>query len=107
MKDLTEWQLIGIAESHNDELANEAMTESSVYEYVNHPKHYNTGGVEVIDMMQRIWGDEATIIFCHMNAFKYRMRMGDKPSQSLEQEMEKVRWYTNKAIEIINNQKNK
>ncbi len=43
------------------------------YEHVNHPKHYNNYSVEVIDMMEAIYGVEATIIFCEMTAFKYRM----------------------------------
>lgn len=30
------------------------------YEQVNHPQHYNNYGVECIEMMRRIWGDEAT-----------------------------------------------
>lgn len=29
---------------------------TEVYEYVNHPTHYNLYTVEVIDMMIKIWG---------------------------------------------------
>lgn len=70
------------------------------YESVNHPKHYNNYDVEVIDMMERIWGVENTINFCEMNAFKYRMRMGTKPEQSIEQDLKKEKWYLDKAKEL-------
>lgn len=70
------------------------------YEHVNHPKHYNNYSVEVIDMMEAIYGVEATIIFCEMTAFKYRMRVGTKSDNSVEQDLQKERWYLNKAKEL-------
>lgn len=70
------------------------------YEHVDHPKHYNNFSMEVIDMMQVIWGTEKTIAFCEMNAFKYKMRMGDKPNQPLEQDAKKAKWYLDKANEL-------
>jgi hypothetical protein len=75
-------------------------TPNNNYEHVNHPKHYNTFSKEVINMMIDIWGIETTIAFCEMNAFKYKMRMGDKPDQSLEQDAKKASWYINKAKEL-------
>lgn len=70
------------------------------YEMVNHPKHYNNYDVEVIEMMEKIWGLKATINFCSMNAFKYRMRMGTKPDQDISQDLKKEQWYLNKANEL-------
>lgn len=70
------------------------------YEMVNHPKHYNEYDIEVIEMMERIWGVEATILFCQMNAFKYRQRMGLKPGQPIEQDLDKEKWYLKKANEL-------
>jgi Protein of unknwon function (DUF3310) len=70
------------------------------YEFVEHPKHYNTFGKEVINMMVDIWGIEKAIAFCEMSAFKYKMRMGDKPNQPLEQDLSKATWYLNKAKEL-------
>ena len=75
------------------------------YEHVNHPKHYNNYSKEVIDMMIDIWGVEKTIAFCEMNAFKYRMRMGTKPENSIEQDLKKEKWYLDKAKELY--EKNK
>lgn len=74
--------------------------ENKEYEHVNHPNHYNTFSKEVIDMMVDIWGIEKTIAFCEMNAFKYKMRMGDKPNQPLDQDFKKAVWYINKAKEL-------
>lgn len=70
------------------------------YEHVNHPKHYNNYSVEVIDMVVSIYGIEATATWCEMTAFKYRMRVGTKPDNSVEQYLDKERWYLNKAKEL-------
>ena len=72
------------------------------YEQVNHPSHYNNYGKEVIDMMESIWGTEKLIAFCEMNAFKYRMRMGTKPDNPIQQDIEKEKWYLNKANQLKN-----
>lgn len=70
------------------------------YEHVNHPNHYNNYSIEVIDMMKAIWGTDNLITFCEMNAFKYRMRLGTKPNNSIEQDINKEKWYLNKAKEL-------
>lgn len=67
------------------------------YEHVNHPKHYNNYSVEVIDMMVSI---EATATWCEMTAFKYHMRVGTKPDNPVEQDLDKERWYLNKVKEL-------
>lgn len=74
--------------------------EKENYEYVNHPAHYNNYSMEVIDMMERIYGKENTAMFCEMNAFKYRMRMGTKPDNDITQDLEKEKWYLDKAKEL-------
>lgn len=70
------------------------------YEHVNHPQHYNNYSKEVIDMMIDIYGIQNTITFCEMNAFKYRMRMGTKPDNDIQQDLNKEKWYLNKAHEL-------
>ena len=72
------------------------------YEMVDHPAHYNNYSVEVIDMMQKIWGAEATALWCEMTAFKYRMRLGLKPDNPIEQDLEKEAWYLARANELRN-----
>ena len=77
-------------------------THLSTYDYVNHPQHYNNYDVEVIEMMRRIWGDEAVDTWAKLTAFKYRMRMGTKPDTPVEQDLEKENFYLNYRKQISN-----
>ena len=77
-----------------------ATGKDTEYEMVNHPTHYNQYDIEVIDMIIKIWGPEAAALWCDITAFKYRMRMGTKPDNSIEQDIKKEQWYLNKAKEI-------
>jgi len=76
------------------------MKEETHYEEVNHPSHYNNYDVEVIDMMERVFGPYDTYAFCKLNAFKYRMRAGTKPGQDTAKDLKKEQWYLNKAEEL-------
>jgi len=82
----------------------DTVTENKVpsYEYVNHPSHYNSSSIETIEKMRRIWGNEQTALWCEMTAFKYRDRIGNKPDNSNDQEVGKIKWYENKARELRN-----
>lgn len=71
------------------------------YDYIN-PYHYKNSSKEVIDMMKDIWGKDDLIKYCEMCSFKYRMRLGLKPGQSVDQDLEKARWYESKAKELRN-----
>lgn len=75
------------------------------YEMVNHPSHYNKYDVEVLDMIQRIWGDAAAALWCEMTAFKYRMRLGEKPENPIEQDLNKESWYLKKYHDLSNDKK--
>jgi len=66
------------------------------YDYVN-PSHYKNQSKETYEMMIDIWGEEAFAKHCEMCAFKYRMRLGSKPDQPTERELEKIKWYEEKA----------
>ena len=66
-------------------------------------KQYNQYDIEVIDMIIRIWGPEIAALWCDITAFKYRMRMGTKPDNSIEQDIKKEQWYLNKSKEIREN----
>lgn len=70
------------------------------YDYVQRPPHYTSGSKEVIDMMVDIWGREKVAAHCEMCAFKYRMRVGKKPDQPIQRDLEKAQWYENKAAEL-------
>lgn len=69
------------------------------YDFIN-PNHYKKGDKEVYEMMIDIWGKDAFIKHCEMCAFKYRMRLGEKPDQPIERDLEKAKWYENKAKEL-------
>ena len=76
------------------------QTKDEKYEMVNHPTHYNNYDKEVIEMMNDIWGPEETAIFCKLNAFKYRLRMGTKPGNDIQQDLNKEKWYLKKFHEL-------
>lgn len=82
--------------------ASPTSTDTDKYEMVNHPSHYNSSSVETIEKMRRIWGNDATALWCEMTAFKYRDRIGNKPDNSNDQEVGKIKWYENKAKELRN-----
>lgn len=79
----------------------EQVNTTNKYEHVNHPSHYNNYSVEVIDMFERVYGVEATALWCEMTALKYRMRMGTKPDNSIEQDLKKEKWYLDKKQELL------
>jgi len=86
----------------NDIEVKDAEMVTPKYDFIN-PEHYKKGSKEVIDMMLDIWGVEKLIAHCEMCAFKYRMRIGNKPNQTIENDLKKAVWYENKAKELKNN----
>lgn len=74
------------------------MIREELGETVNHPKHYNReGGMECIDEMILIFGEEAVRDFCKCNAWKYRYRAADKNG---EEDLKKSDWYLKKYKEL-------
>lgn len=65
---------------------------------VNNPPHY-THGMECIDEMEKIFGVEATMHFCLLNAWKYRKRAIFKNG---EEDVKKSDWYIDKYIKLKN-----
>lgn len=74
------------------------------YDNIN-PQHYKKYSKETYQMMIDIWGKDAYIAHCEMSAFAYRMRAGDKPNQSAEQDLAKAKWYEDKAKELRDKKK--
>ncbi len=60
---------------------------------VNHPPHYNQGGIETMDYIDAIG---LTYGFCIGNVIKYCSRAGHKDNQL--EDLKKARWYLNYAI---------
>ena len=69
----------------------------SNHDPVNHPKHYETGKFECIDVMTEVFGVEKVKAFCQCNAFKYLYRMDRKNGT---EDAEKAIWYLNRFIKL-------
>lgn len=63
------------------------------------PAHYNKGEKEVWEMMVTLFGKDEFKSFCRLNAFKYRMRAGEKTEDPTE-DIAKAKWYENKLKEL-------
>lgn len=60
---------------------------------VNHPTHYTAGGIEAIDVIEA-W----QLDFCLGNTVKYISRAGRKDPTKLVEDLQKARWYLDRAI---------
>ena len=67
-------------------------------EMVNHPSHYNQGGMECIDGLIGAFGKKEVATFCKINAMKYIWRLGHKDEEA--QEIGKIKWYLDKYLEL-------
>lgn len=65
--------------------------DEKVSDNVNHPKHYEReNALECIDEMILVFGVDAVMDFCKLNAWKYRYRAADKNG---EEDIKKSDWY--------------
>ena len=63
---------------------------------VNHPSHYTSGKIEVIDFI-----DDQKLVYCLGNAVKYIARAGKKNPDKTIEDLEKAAWYINHEIERL------
>lgn len=71
---------------------------------IDHPSHYNTGSIEVIDFI-----DDQKLGFALGNAIKYICRAGKKDPEKTVEDLNKAIWYINhykKEIEFEEGIKN-
>lgn len=68
---------------------------------VNHPSHYNTGKIEVIEFIR-----DQRFDYLLGNAVKYISRAGKKDPAKEVEDLEKARWYLNRKIEELKGEKN-
>ena len=61
---------------------------------VNHPPHYNKGGIECIDAIKAMLSTDEFVGYLRGNSLKYRWRMRYKSNPI--QDMEKAEWYEKK-----------
>lgn len=78
----------------------EDMKILEVKETVNHPNHYNVGGIEVIDFIES-WN----LGFSLGNAIKYIARAPYKNNEL--EDLKKAKWYINREIEKLEKNINK
>jgi hypothetical protein len=62
---------------------------------VNHPAHYNTGKIEVIEFIE-----DKGLGFHLGNAIKYIARAGKKDPAKLDEDLEKAVWYVRRYQEL-------
>jgi len=77
------------------------LKESIDYDYVN-PQHYvQNDGRQTWEHMVDEFGAYETAVFCKLNAYKYKDRIGKKPNEDVEREQAKIDWYEAKAVELF------
>lgn len=64
--------------------------------------HYDTERINTIRSFEKIYGTLAVMYFCEINALKYRMRVGKKEGNSVDQELVKAEWYEKAAAYYFN-----
>jgi len=70
------------------------------YDYIN-PSHYiQEDGRQTWERMLDYWTEEQFILWCEMTIFKYKDRLGKKPHESEERELDKIKWYEDKVKEF-------
>lgn len=72
---------------------------------INHPQHYNQGGIECIDAIKAATvGKTGIQAFCVGNAIKYLWRYEEKNGL---QDVEKAKWYIERLIQELYGQPQK
>ncbi|NJM54526.1 MAG: DUF3310 domain-containing protein [Verrucomicrobiae bacterium] len=64
------------------------------HDTVNHPAHYNTGKIEVIDFIE-----DQKLPYHLGNCVKYIARAGKKDPKKIREDLQKARWYLDRYIE--------
>lgn len=75
------------------------FNEHKIEANVNHPSHYNQGGIECIDAIKSAVQDlEGYEAFCTANAIKYLWRWKRKNGK---EDLKKAIWYINYLLENL------
>lgn len=92
-KNITEY-FIGPYGKHGNVAVYYKEDRSDQSDPVNHPSHYETGGMECFDAIVASQGTDAAMNFCLCNAFKYIWRCEHKGKRV--EDIQKAVWYLNK-----------
>lgn len=63
---------------------------------VINPDYYKRGGLEAIDVIEAFFMHSPHLA----NAFKYLVRMGEKPGNSVRQDADKTKWYIDRWVSV-------
>lgn len=69
---------------------------------VNHPKHYNLGNIETIDIIESRLTKEEFIGYLKGSKMKYDLRYPFK--NAFEEDLAKSEWFKNKLLEVVRNE---
>lgn len=72
----------------------EVMTKAETNDSVNHPSHYTSGKIEVIDFIE-----DQKLPYHLGNVVKYVARAGKKDKTKTVEDLKKAAWYINRYIE--------
>jgi hypothetical protein len=75
-----------------------ADAEKAAEDLVNHPPHYNRGGIECIDAIEAALTPEEFRGYCKGNVYKYLWRERHKGG---DRDIGKARWYIERLIETL------
>lgn len=75
------------------------MKQAAKADMVNHPPHYNQGGIECIDYIRQVLGPKGFIDYCHGQLIKYQHRYKYK-GKAIE-DMDKADWYMQRMRETL------
>ena len=69
---------------------------------VNHPRHYNIGGLETIDIIESRLTKEEFVGYLKGSKMKYDLRYPIKGN--VEEDLAKSEWFKNKLISVLRDQ---
>jgi hypothetical protein len=72
------------------------MPEEKMDDPVNHPSHYTSGKIEVIDFIE-----DQKFPYHLGNACKYLCRAGKKNPEKTTEDLRKAVWYINRYIDLL------
>ena len=95
---IEEWLSAPCENPPAEHVALQKAADEVAHDNVNHPALYNRdGAMECIREMVVVFGYEATINFCKLNAWKYRYRASEKNGA---EDMAKSDWYVKMVEEL-------
>lgn len=80
----------------SEQLRREEADKINSLDSVNHPAHYNTGKIEVIEFIE-----DKNLGFHLGNVVKYVARAGKKNPEKEIEDLEKAMWYLNRKIQVL------